>query len=72
MTIIKDMSSAFALVGRSVIGNPFFAATYITVLLWLLSLITGNTGIMLITAIWTIAYLLECMRFLLSSDGKRK
>lgn len=72
MTIIKDMQSAFAGVGRYVIGKPFFGMLYITAVLWLMVLLTRNIGMMLIAWIWTIAYLVECMRAVITARREVK
>jgi hypothetical protein len=61
MKLIEDISSAFAMVGRSAIGNPFFTATAITAFLWVVALAASNTCLTLIAITYTLAYLLECV-----------
>lgn len=71
MTIIEDMSSAFAMVGRRVTGKPFFMATYIIGLLWLTVLVSGaRGGLAWIVTICTIAYLVECMNAVITARRK--
>lgn len=61
MRIIREISSAFAEIGRGVKGNAFFTATAITVFLWFVAFVACSTGMMIVAAVWTIAYLIECV-----------
>jgi hypothetical protein len=61
MTFTRDISSAFAEIGRCATDNPFFTATAITVFLWIVVWAAHNTCLTLIAVTWTLAYLLECV-----------